>query len=77
VLGYPGVARGEINVATSQDIFVPLRIMYGGEEIHLLNTLTTFGAALDVTLAELVLESFYPADAVTAEVMRGASQAVS
>jgi transcriptional regulator with XRE-family HTH domain len=76
VLSYPGVAHGEVTDVASQDIFVPLRIMYGGVEIHLLNTLTTFGAALDVTLAELVLESFYPADAATAEVMRAASQAV-
>ena len=30
------------------------------------NMVATFGTALDVTVAELVIEAFYPADAITA-----------
>jgi hypothetical protein len=31
---------------------------------------TTFGTALDITVAELAIEAFYPADAATAEHLR-------
>jgi hypothetical protein len=34
-------------------------------------TLTTFGTPLDVTLAELAVELFYPADAASARLLRG------
>ena len=34
-----------------------------GATIRLVSTITTFGAPLDVSLAELALETFYPADA--------------
>jgi hypothetical protein len=33
-------------------------------------TLTTLGAPQDITLQELRIESFHPADAATAELMR-------
>jgi transcriptional regulator with XRE-family HTH domain len=52
------------------EIFVPLRLRHAGAELRLLNTLTTFGAPRDVTLAELVLEAFYPADPATADALR-------
>jgi hypothetical protein len=32
----------------------------------------TFGTAVDITMSELAIESFFPADAATAEVLRGA-----
>ena len=34
------------------------------------STLATFGTALDVTIAELAIESFFPADEQTAAVLR-------
>ncbi|NDW06282.1 helix-turn-helix domain-containing protein [Jiella pacifica] len=45
-------------------IAVPLvlRSPAGGETLSLLSTTTVFGTATDVTLAELTLECFYPAD---------------
>ena len=45
---------------------VPLRLHMDGGELRLLTTLTDFGTALDVTLAELRLEAFLPADDATA-----------
>jgi len=30
-----------------------------------------FGTAVDITLSELALETFFPADAATAEALRG------
>jgi len=35
-----------------------------------LSTVTIFGTAHDVTLQELMIESFFPADGVTAQVLR-------
>jgi transcriptional regulator with XRE-family HTH domain len=45
---------------------VPLRIRRGDAELHLMTTLSHFGTALDVTVAELRLEAFLPADERTA-----------
>ena len=36
-----------------------------GATLRFLSTTTVFGTATDVTLAELTLECFYPADAAT------------
>ncbi|MEA2168608.1 MAG: hypothetical protein QOF76_1908 [Solirubrobacteraceae bacterium] len=45
---------------------VPLRLRAGDAELVFLSTVTTFGTATDVTLAELSVEAFLPADAATA-----------
>ncbi|MFC6083259.1 helix-turn-helix domain-containing protein [Sphaerisporangium aureirubrum] len=52
---------------------VPLRLRHGDGELRLLTTLTHFGTAVDVTVAELRLEAFLPADAATAAVLSGGS----
>lgn len=54
--------------ATPQGVAVPLRLRRAGGdgELALLTTLTHFGTAIDVTVAELTLEAFLPADAATA-----------
>ncbi|MGW4163796.1 helix-turn-helix domain-containing protein [Streptomyces sp. NPDC004788] len=54
---------------------VPLRLRTaeGDEELRLLTTLTRFGTASDVTVAELKLEAFLPADARTAELLAEAA----
>ena len=51
---------------------VPLRLRTDDPDVELsfLSTVTTFGTALDITLAELTLEAFLPADAATAEALR-------
>jgi hypothetical protein len=38
----------------------------GDGELAFFTTLTTFGTAADVTLSELAIEAFYPANAATA-----------
>jgi transcriptional regulator with XRE-family HTH domain len=68
--GYPaGEPGAELDPAFA-DIAVPLRLRHGGRELAFLSTATTFGTAVDVTVAELSIESFFPADAETAEAMR-------
>ncbi|HEY7200897.1 MAG TPA: helix-turn-helix transcriptional regulator [Candidatus Dormibacteraeota bacterium] len=67
--GYPGVRRAApVPEVPSADIVLPLRLRApdGDGELVFLSTISTFGTAVDVTLAELAIEAFYPADAATA-----------
>lgn len=67
---YPaGEPGAELDPAFA-DIAVPLRLRQAGRELAFLSTATTFGTAVDITVAELSIESFFPADAETAEAMR-------
>jgi len=49
---------------------VPLRFESAYGRLSLFSTMTVFGSPLDVTLSELAIESFFPADAETAERLR-------
>jgi hypothetical protein len=49
---------------------VPLRLRAPEGELRLITTLTTFATAIDVTLSELRLEAFLPADETTAMILR-------
>src|SRR5262245_21433868 len=51
------------------EIAVPLRVRHGELELAFLSTRTTFGTAVDVTVAELSIESFFPANRETAAAM--------
>ena len=65
--GYPcDQPMPEVEVPRPGDIIIPLRIHDGDTEFAFFSTVATFGTPLDVTLAELVIESFYPADPQTA-----------
>jgi transcriptional regulator with XRE-family HTH domain len=75
VRGYPGVAAAAKAWGTPPDnasLLVPFELdVGGGQRLSMFTTLTTFGTPLDVTLAELAVELFYPADAESAELLRG------
>jgi transcriptional regulator with XRE-family HTH domain len=65
----PSAARGER--AHDHDVFMPLLLRgLDGEVLSFFSTVATFGTAVDVTVAELSIESFFPADAVTAAACR-------
>jgi transcriptional regulator with XRE-family HTH domain len=49
---------------------VPLRIKLHGEVLTFISTTTVFGTPVDVTLEQLAVESFFPADAATAQALR-------
>jgi transcriptional regulator with XRE-family HTH domain len=51
-------------------VVVPLRLSAGGRELAFLSTVAAFGTPLDITVAELSIESFYPADPATAAALR-------
>lgn len=60
----PGLGPDHIGFA------VPLRLRCEQGELQLMTTLTSFATALDVTLAELHLEAFLPANDATAQILR-------
>ena len=59
---YPGVVTQHMP-GDAAALFVPLHL----DDLRFVSTIATFGTALDVTLAELSIESFFPADAATRE----------
>ena len=48
------------------DVVLPMILRFGGRELRLFSTITTFGTPMDITLDEVAIESYYPADAETA-----------
>jgi hypothetical protein len=50
---------------------VPLCLRLPGAALSFFSTTTVFGTPLDVTLSELALELFFPADEATALYVRG------
>lgn len=67
--GYPGDGTAEADDGAA--LVVPLRLRVGDVELSLLSTTTLFGTPLDVTVSELAIEAFYPADDATARLLLG------
>jgi transcriptional regulator with XRE-family HTH domain len=67
LLGYPG---GLATEPSATDVVLPLRYRHGDTELSLFSISASVGTATDVTVDELAIESFYPADVATAEAMR-------
>jgi transcriptional regulator with XRE-family HTH domain len=51
-------------------LLVPCRLLVGDAELSLFTTLTTFGTPRDITLDELAVELFFPADDATERALR-------
>ncbi|WP_034263718.1 helix-turn-helix domain-containing protein [Actinospica robiniae] len=56
------------------DVAVPMIFSFQDRRVSLISTITTFGTAQDVTLEELSIESYYPADAESAEILRALAE---
>ncbi len=54
---------------------VPLRLDSPAGVLSFISTITVFGTPIDVTLSEIAIESFFPTDAHTAEVLRAMAMA--
>jgi len=68
---YPGEEIDDAALAAANDVFIPFDIRTSdGVELSFVGTIATFGTALDVTVAELSIESFFPADDATAAACR-------
>jgi transcriptional regulator with XRE-family HTH domain len=48
------------------DVVIPMVLRVGGRELRLFSTITTFGTPMDITIDEVAIESYYPADAESA-----------
>ncbi|HZI45741.1 MAG TPA: hypothetical protein VFD53_11000, partial [Ilumatobacter sp.] len=74
VLTYPNVvdllARTHSPGDDEPQLLVPCRLLVGGAELSLFTTLTTFGTPRDITLDELAVELFFPADDTTEAILR-------
>ena len=51
-------------------IVVPLRLRVGDAALAMFSMTTVFGTPRDVTVSELAIETFYPADAASAQLLR-------
>jgi transcriptional regulator with XRE-family HTH domain len=67
--GFPG-ETAEVH-GPGGEIAVPLRFDAGDRELAFFGTIATFGTAIDITLAELSIEAFFPADEATSAYLRG------
>jgi transcriptional regulator with XRE-family HTH domain len=67
--GYPA-PQAQAPSRDHAGIVVPLELATDEGLLSFFSTTTVFGTPVDVTLSELALESFFPADAETAEALR-------
>lgn len=67
--GQAPCSRGEPR-SSHDGVVVPLRLRTEAGTLSFFSTTTVFGTAVDVTLSELAIEAFFPADLATAEAMR-------
>jgi len=66
---YPG---GQAEPPARAEVVVPLRYHGDARELCFLSITAVVGTPMDVTVSELAIESFYPADAPTAAALGGA-----
>ncbi len=67
MLSYPGVPRDWATPGEADEApFLTLTLEKDGLRLSWFSTMTTFGTAQDITLQELYIESFFPADDETA-----------
>ena len=70
----PGAQPGLAAPLELSEIAVPLLLTVDGSELAFISTATSFGTAIEVTVSELAIESFFPADEATARFLRARSE---
>jgi transcriptional regulator with XRE-family HTH domain len=69
--GYPGGASQRKPPGPAEPaVLVPFRLRTDAGTLSFLSTTTVFGTPVDITLSELAIEAFFPADPATAEALR-------
>jgi len=67
-----GIASGKPETdAEFASVAVPFQLITEAGILSFISTTTVFGTPVDITLSELALETFFPADAATAQALRG------
>jgi transcriptional regulator with XRE-family HTH domain len=81
LLSYPVPAapttKGKLHDEAEPPIVVPLKLRLGETVLSLISTTTVFGTPVDVTLSELALETFFPADEATGLALRAIAETVA
>lgn len=79
--GYPDTFGDPVRGGSHEQRFtgltgvaIPLQLRDGEDVLNLISTTMVFGTPVDVTLSELAVEAFFPADAATAEALTRLSQ---
>ena len=68
---YPGVAEAlDDHEPITGELLLTLQLAHPDGDLRLHSTVTSFGSPHDVTLSELTVESFFPADAHTREFLQ-------
>ena len=67
---YPGGQGDQAQPPLPTDVVVPLRYRTAQAELSFLSITAVIGTPMDVTVSELAIESFYPADDQTAAALR-------
>jgi transcriptional regulator with XRE-family HTH domain len=67
---YPGIKSMPGAITSRGEVALPLRLRTAGGELSFITMIATFGTPFDVTVSELAIESFFPADEATARQMR-------
>jgi transcriptional regulator with XRE-family HTH domain len=67
---YPAPPEGRRQAQNSAGLYVPMRLASPMGELNLFSTTTVFGTPREVTLSELAVEAFFPADAETGDRLR-------
>ncbi|MET8798436.1 hypothetical protein ABZV91_18640 [Nocardia sp. NPDC004568] len=52
------------------EIALPILLRHGGADLSFFSTITTFGAAFDITLDEVAVEAYFPGDDRTDSYLR-------
>ena len=60
---------------SADNVAIPFKLRRNGDVLSFISTTMVFGTPVDITLQELALETFFPADDLTAERMRQMSGA--
>ncbi len=65
--GYPSPAPVRV---PAESVAIPLRLAVGDAVLSMISTTTVFGTPVDITLSEIAIEAFFPADEATAIQLR-------
>ena len=74
---YPVSARSGPPPRISESVVVPFQLRLGADVMSFISTTMVFGTPVDITLSELALETFFPADAATGERLRAMFRSIA
>lgn len=73
----PDALSSRMNAVGDDEIVVPLTLASEEGPLSFISTTTVFGTAVDLTLSEVAIETFFPANTETAEAMARLAAAVA